>query len=447
MGKSIENLNDLIESPIKMDEPNLNIKIYEGRFSIGQNSKYLNLNGAIFFNWLPNSGTHFNGTTEDSISMVDDLFEEKELLDLIINNSFFGKCFISDTDFKNKQSVIIKGIISGEAILDDISINVDKISFSIPNLKEFMGLPVQKIDDINFYQGRNRICLENKNYIINIDKEISFKKKYEKLNSEGGYMILYGGELTKKNGYISYKESQQIFECLNYFLTFINGRRTSAFFLHGTTNKKINWIDYTDQFIDIHKYSISWASKNSVNAIMQVWKKFSTLWDKPNDREFLQYAIHWYVEANKSSAITESAIIMVQTALELIYNWLVVEHKKILVGKDSRDISASNKIRLLLSIINIESSVPKEFSELLKISDTLDGPEIITKIRNSIVHSNEDKRKELKKIDSLAKFQALTLSIWYIELSLLYILECRGTYYNRCAGNRIAYYNEQPSPW
>ncbi|MGB4568690.1 MAG: hypothetical protein WBH96_06955, partial [Dysgonamonadaceae bacterium] len=47
----------------------------------------------------------------------------------------------------------------------------------------------------------------------------------------------------------------------------------------------------------------------------------------------------WYVEANSNAGFSEGSIILAQTALELIYNWWIVENKKIILGKDSENIS------------------------------------------------------------------------------------------------------------
>jgi hypothetical protein len=150
----------------------------------------------------------------------------------------------------------------------------------------------------------------------------------------------------------------------------------------------------------------------------------------------LAIAIHWYIEANCNSGFVEGSITMVQNALELLYNWLIVEKYKIIKGEDSKNISASNKIRILLSKINIESSIPKQLDKLINSSDkNSDGPELFTQIRNAIVHSQEEKRQKIYNLEGGVKFQALTLGIWYVELILLFILNYSGEYYNRCSLN------------
>jgi hypothetical protein len=132
------------------------------------------------------------------------------------------------------------------------------------------------------------------------------------------------------------------------------------------------------------------------------------------------------MQAN-SSTHSEDGIVITQIALELIYNWLVIEKRNLLLGRDSENISASNKIRLILAQINVRASVPNAFEDLKQYvtsnKDIVDAPEAFVQIRNMIVHSQESKRKKLTDISSMTKYEALQLGIWYVELSIMFILK------------------------
>ena len=142
---------------------------------------------------------------------------------------------------------------------------------------------------------------------------------------------------------------------------------------------------------------------------------------------------------------------MIQTALELIYNWLIIEEKMILRGRDAENISASNKIRLLLSQLNLEFRIPDTLVNLTKYkennSDIIDAPELFVQIRNAIVHSQAVKRKKLAEMDDMVKFEALHMGIWYVELALLKILGFNDKYMNRCAGGIFPGNSLQYVPW
>ena len=142
---------------------------------------------------------------------------------------------------------------------------------------------------------------------------------------------------------------------------------------------------------------------------------------------------------------------MVQTALELLYNWWIIEQKKLLIGKDSENINASNKIRLLVSQLNLSNTIPDSFDHLKefvsKNNDIVDAPDAVVQIRNAIVHSQQEKRKKLTSIHHMAIFEALQISVWYVEMTLLCILGYEERYFNRCSGSPYAYQAQEIVPW
>ena len=176
----------------------------------------------------------------------------------------------------------------------------------------------------------------------------------------------------------------------------------------------------------------------SIRGYNEAWVAFYNLWKNENDKDFLIKVIHWYIEANLNSGFLEGSIIKAQIALELFYNWLIIEKLKLIKGKDCENISASNKIRLLLSQINTSSyKTNLKYLELF-ISDNQqieDEIEAFVQIRNAIVHSQENKRKELTKINTRVKYEVLQLGLLFIEQSLLHILEFKESFNDRCSGN------------
>ena len=93
---------------------------------------------------------------------------------------------------------------------------------------------------------------------------------------------------------------------------------------------------------------------------------------------------------------------------------------------------------MLLSQINTSSyKTNLKYLELF-ISDNQqieDEIEAFVQIRNAIVHSQENKRKELTKINTRVKYEVLQLGLLFIEQSLLHILEFKESFNDRCSGN------------
>lgn len=444
-----KNYPEIIDSPIEMIEANTSIIIYEGQFVIKKDSQEIIIDGVIQFDWFPNSGTSFYGKPHLDTVTLFKIFNGIDDFDVMLDGLFFGKGLLTNTSFGN--DAFIKGILSQKAIKGDKSIAVQKLRFSIPNLRDFLGISVKRVTDKGVNFSKNRLLLDNDNYTITIDKCYNYEELQQSLESKGGYIIQYAGELVSKKGSIQIDDAKDTLHCLDTFLSFLNGRRTSALFIHGIYENETIWCDYTDYFVDTYKSNFSWPQKHSIIGINELWQKFSDLWKDSDDKGFLISAIHWYIEANSNSGFAEGSIIMAQTALELIYNWLIIENKKILIGKDSENICAANKLRLILSHLNIDYNVPESFSSLQSFidvsKDIIDAPDAVVQIRNAIVHSQEEKRKKLSSIHYKAKYEALQLCIWYIEMSLLYILNFDDKYYNRCVRAIHMIDSEQFVPW
>lgn len=427
----LNNYPEMVQCKIQMESPNERIFIYEGVFELRSDELEFEVEGTVFFDWYPHSRPRFTGEMKNVTLDMYVKMNSINKFSIHIDGLFFGNGFLTNTSTNGS----IEGVLSSDVVKGDRTIYVDKIKFSIANLRDFFGESI-RTNDISI--GRNRVQFEDESYKIILDKRHKFKDYENLLVSEGGYLTLYCGELTKKVGGISFDESKEILLAFSTFLNFLNGRRSSAIFRHGLFEDELIWCDYSGYFIDEYKSVMSWPPKFSTEGLNEMWVAFKGLWNDENDRDFLNTAIHWYVEANGNSGFVEGSILMTQIALELIYNWFIIEKKKLIMGKDSENIQATNKIRLLLSQLELTSEVPISLNHLTTYLDEnklkMDAPEIFVQIRNAIVHSQSEQRKKIAKIPDMVKYESLQLGIMYVELSLLKILNYQGKFHNRCSG-------------
>jgi hypothetical protein len=451
--KLLEKLRHCPETLIptcEMNEPNQVVKIFNGDYVIKVDDNEIEITGNIQFEWFPNMGTYFYGNPKTDSKTLYEL-SDKELR-IFVDDLEIGSGFILTTNFGTfNGNESVEGTLSNKVLIGDKSVAVDQIRFCIPNLREFYGGVTKKVTEEKISSYRNRIVLSFNSYEITIDKLPEYKELRKKLNVKGGYLVFYSGQLTKQGKPIHYNELQDIFHCFNTFLWFLNGRRSSALFIQGLFKDNLIWTDYSHYTVDIFKSVQSWPSRGPTENFDSIWKNFTELWKDDDNKNFLTSSIHWYLESNGYTGYSEGSLIMAQTALELIYNWWIIERKKIIAGKDSENICASNKIRLLLSQLDISYLIPEAFEDLKKYADDsqeiIDGPEAIVQIRNAIVHSQQEKRRKLTSIGTMAKYQALQLSIWYVEMALLKILDYNGKYFNRCSKAKWASQAEEFVPW
>ncbi len=447
----LEGVPERITTPIIMDKANQPIPIYEGVFTLRKDKHlFAAVNGSLKFHWFPTPSVRFTGFAEDD-SAIEALeyVAEDNVFEIVIDEVKFGEGAI--TSFTLDNNLKLEGTILSKAIEGDRSIPVSKIGFIIPNLREFFGHTTKEITNTGSVNlSYTRITFENDEYVISIDKLNDFKDLHKSLKSEGGYVALYAGEIAKRKGNITYKESLHTINGFRVFLNFLNGRRTSPLFLQGIHEDKITWSDFSSYSLDQYKYVQSWPAHFSVEGFNEMWQNFSKIWDTEDGKDFLTSAIHWYNEANSSSRFPEGGIIIAQTALELLYNWLLIQKRKLLIGKDASSITAANKIRLLLSQLEVDFDIPDDLVNLQNLKSLLsieDAPDAFVQIRNSLVHSQEEKRKQVIKMNPAVKDEALKLGVWYIELSLLYILGFNHNYFNRCSNAQFAGSGEMYVPW
>ena len=111
-------------------------------------------------------------------------------------------------------------------------------------------------------------------------------------------------------------------------------------------------------------------------------------------------------------------------------SWAIVIEKNKTLSENGFDIiSASDKINLLLNSIGLNNSIPKYLVNIIKYAKAENigsGPELITRIRNLIVHSKDKSRLKLSKFDNTIYQEVTDLSIWYIESCLLYLIGYKG---------------------
>ena len=433
-----------------MGKPNERITIQKGQFVLRYNDQDYPMAGIIEFNWFPSPKVKFKGKSEDKLNWEELFhFSNPSEIRVVLNNRVIGTAMI--TSFTQSSEISIAGEVQPKIISGDKSLKCQYIHFEVNNLRDFLGTAVKYGEMLT----RNRLTFDNGTHIIILDKNTDHKDRQDLLKNDGGYLLNYSGTLEPQNKKgISFDKGSEVLEAFSLFLWFLNGRRTSPLFRKGIFESDTIWTDYTPYITDQFKQVTTWPSNSSIDGISDLWQEFYLLWKNENERECLKTAIHWYVEANGNSGYVEGAIVMVQNALELLYNWLIIEKLKIIKDDDAKNLSAANKIRLLLAQLAYTSEIPVTLHNTIQfIKDNkkdykdIDGPEIFVRFRNAIVHSHAEKRKTLSSIPNLVRYEILQLGVLYVELILLYILDFKGKYYNRCSRAKWAGEGEEIVPW
>ena len=143
----------------------------------------------------------------------------------------------------------------------------------------------------------------------------------------------------------------------------------------------------------------------------------------------LKHVVDWYIESLDNINI-ENNVISIQIALETLSYVVIVEKAKILNDIEFEKNTASDNIRMLLEICNINYG--KE--ELIIFNEYIqnkfdDGIDIFTYFRNNIVHPTRKNKRANLTVENM--WDILQIGTRYVELVVLYIINYKGEYSNR----------------
>ncbi|WP_209401255.1 hypothetical protein [Pseudozobellia sp. WGM2] len=275
-----------LKPSVKMEKPNIDVKIYSGRFSIKRTDYNTSVKGQIIFKWNPRPRVVFEAKSENQNSPFEDLVEKLKPFEIEINSLIFGKA-----SFTRISGRSIRGELFNQAILGDKTKAFDKVRFSIPNLRGFHGETIKDFEENKLRTWNGRIVFENDLYKIIIDKTKSFTEKKDLLELNGGYHILYSGFLEAKNSHMTYGDVKELLFSFSMYLSFINGRRVSCMFAEGFESNKSIWSDFSPLLTDSYHHSVSCIPEFQTKGLNDLWNQFYNIWFKQKEKDFLASAI------------------------------------------------------------------------------------------------------------------------------------------------------------
>jgi len=154
-----------------------------------------------------------------------------------------------------------------------------------------------------------------------------------------------------------------------------------------------------------------------------------------------------YLQANHIAINVEGAIILLQSALELLAYEILVEKNRVLSQQGFDRLPSGECIRLLFGWLKIPLDISAHLEVLHKTAKKENwlAPDAITQIRNSIVHPTRKNRMKLNNYSQEA-YDVLDLCRWSLELCILKLCNYNGVYTNRL--KRIQYSGDvDPVPW
>jgi len=319
---------------------------------------------------------------------------------------------------------------------------VEFVLFGFPVFYGAQDTTVEKTDNNEKVTGWWRcgqIVLAHDKWHIQISAHDKTKEWNDTIKQSGGLAATHTGRIEKADGEeITWEDAQNITKCLHHFLSFARGHWQPLGYIRLLSNDGVcrheGWgiLRGGDQ---LTQNSLTWWSPHpQAHQLSDVFKGFWGLWTDPLWENALPELIYWYLQANlagRGHLGADSALILSQSTLEKL-SWFYATQIRKAVSEEAFQpgkLRASDQIRLLATLMDLPHAIPdildsiKEDAKGQRFEDAFHA---ITIIRNQLVHSK--KKRELK---PRAEFDAWNLSQWYVEMSLLRLMQYQGQYANR----------------
>lgn len=411
------------------------IRLFTGNLTIDDFHERYACKGTISFQWLPRPHLVFSASPKEKSVKSPELG--------VVNIT------VGDVDIMgwlNHRRGTDHWLCSGSLGEETRTIKVDEadeVRFLVPNFNDFFGADI-RTSEHSYTRGRLRLSFGD--WGLTLDRVNEYSELRRALDQNGGFAATHIGQLRKTSGAaFSFAKADQIMGPLYHFMSFLRGFWTGPVLPVGLLCGKKHWQEWGNWHLTPWRGCSSWFPIMQPESVTEAFDGYYRLQQNPVWREPITHAIHWYVEANIGAGGIEGSIILTQTALELLSWMRLVETEKITSAGKFRKLEAKDKIGCLIDLAQIPRHIPTELFSLRDARALLDiseGPEAFAKIRNKIVHPRKVGVTELP-VD--VRIDVLTLGLWYLELSILSLLDYNGVY--RCRFSRDRIPREITVPW
>lgn len=245
------------------------------------------------------------------------------------------------------------------------------------------------------------------------------------------YRVTHQVEFAREDGSsFTPLEAQDFLGDLHYFLSFCRGRWVAtSFSIAFDKEGEIGMEQWGPGRVSPWRDPSSWVDKHHGGPILELFQPFCQKLADETWKDALSHVVYWFERAKTDSAGPDGGCILLQTSLERFSWHLLVREQKLFSEKAFNKLSAASRLRLMLDALVIPSAIPPGLQQLgiYAQPNNLDGPEVLTFIRNRLVHPP----KPTAVREKVPYYEAYCLAKWYLELAVLSVCGYKGEYSNR----------------
>jgi hypothetical protein len=419
-----------------IDAVNAAIPIFSGTATFKQEKYSCATFANIYHKWLPSAGLYAD------LSSLTQPFGLGPA-ELVLKGRSYPVHIISISANSDRKTVAVADFAES-AVFGSLEIE-SHLFFNLFNFLGYVGSCIGTSKNTMSW-SRDRIEFSLADSIITIDKRIDYSDRLKELKALGGYITTHQGFIENLHGRSQIMISKRM-NCLQYFLAFLNGAWCGPLIV----NQNNTFLYYRNTFHSPYEYRHSLVTILNPFPIFNLSMNFSHFYFDKYWSLIIRRLIHTYIVCNDSSQLTvEMGLALIQTSLESMAYIFLVEVAGASISKRKYEkLSASLRIKYLLEKFRIPTQIPQSLQSLGNTGARLrlnNGPDILTKLRNLLVHPTKKNREEFDAFDATSKIEAWILAMWYFELCLLHLLGYRGNYCSRVKDNQKRT-NERTVPW
>ncbi|MBI3976277.1 MAG: hypothetical protein HY334_07785 [Armatimonadetes bacterium] len=265
-----------------------------------------------------------------------------------------------------------------------------------------------------------------------------------------GYEVTHVGSLERADGSpFTVEDCLPVIDLLSYLLSFARGRYCCLLLPVGfNADGRRAWEEWSVRKVHpgtpVEGGSWSWYLGQS-RALGAMFPGMVSRWSDADWQQVLRLAIDLYVTANQqaSTGASQVGLVVAQSALELLAWAVLVERRQVVSPEGFEKLAAADTLRLLLELAGVPREIPAALGALCSASPPgqkggawRDGPHAITDLRNGVVHPTRSRRLKLG-VPDLPWLDAASLTLWYVELVLLRLLEYDDAYRSRLTFEKL----------
>lgn len=228
-----------------------------------------------------------------------------------------------------------------------------------------------------------RLVLENDEWTVTLSQVDNIEEVERKCHADGMCGLTHVGEIVRKDGSsFEISDVEERLRILQYFMAFVRGTWCDPICAVGfDSDNARTWELFSAPQRSSYAIS-SWFDYVHPEQMVKLFPLFSQKWQSSDQwRSCLREVIYWYVNANTAGGVPgiDVSILLSQAALERLSHQFSVVDRRIISAESfkSSQLKASDKLRLLLSSLQVPIDIPTQATDMKKFAQRLkwvDGP-------------------------------------------------------------------------